>query len=443
MNELLPYQKTGAEWLTTKKRALLADEMRLGKTIQAIAACDAIDAQRILVVCPAVARPNWVHEFKKWSKRTLDCWTLPQDHSFLPRGTCIGICSYDYLTRNGNSSINGEPLDILILDEAHYCKNPSAKRTSAAYSVPARRVWCLTGTPAPKNAIELWPMMHAFGIYRDGYDAFARQFCQMRDTSFGVQFTGHKNVSELRDLLSTFMLRRKIADVMPELPPIRFSTIVVDPGPVDLQAHFPGHCAGVTREVAEKRVLAEVRKQGSEIADVETLDAETLDTIRAQYSTYRRYTGLQKVPAVVELVKRELDEDPQMKIVVFAIHRSVIQELQMALHPEYGVGTVYGNTNPKRRQRNIVEFQGRHRPRVFIGQVAAAGTAIDLSVAHDVLFVEADWVPANNVQAAMRCQHIRQKNPVFVRFVTTPDSLDQAIHETLRRRTASLAEVFS
>ena len=79
---LRPYQEVGRDFLAARTKALLADEMRVGKTPQAIVAAAKCGAQRILVVCPAIAVPQWKQEFIRWWPENLD----------LPEAT---VLSYD------------------------------------------------------------------------------------------------------------------------------------------------------------------------------------------------------------------------------------------------------------------------------------------------------------------------------------------------------------
>ena len=64
--KLYAYQKEGAHWLAQRDRALLADPMGLGKTAQAITAGKMISANKLLVICPAIARPHWRRELERW-----------------------------------------------------------------------------------------------------------------------------------------------------------------------------------------------------------------------------------------------------------------------------------------------------------------------------------------------------------------------------------------
>jgi SNF2 family DNA or RNA helicase len=80
--------------------------------------------------------------------------------------------------------------------------------------------------------------------------------------------------------------------------------------------------------------------------------------------------------------------------------------------------------------------------KVFIGNIMAAGTAINLTVASHVYFVEQDWVPGNNAQAVMRVHRIGQDKNVSVHFVTIDKSLDTKIAYLLKKKTQELTEIF-
>mgnify|MGYP003673827055 FL=1 len=62
---LRPYQAVGVEFLTFAKKGLLADDMGLGKSIQAIKAAMSVPAEKVLVLCPASLKWKWADEFKK------------------------------------------------------------------------------------------------------------------------------------------------------------------------------------------------------------------------------------------------------------------------------------------------------------------------------------------------------------------------------------------
>ena len=181
-------------------------------------------------------------------------------------------------------------------------------------------------------------------------------------------------------------------------------------------------------------------QKGDEIKKLLEQDDADLAEAAVHVAKLRRLTGLAKVASVVELLQDELAGGLN-KIVVFAHHREVIQKLADGLS-SFGVVVLQGSTPPTQRQAAIDGFQNDNSIRVFVGQLTAAGTAITLTAASNVLFAESSWTPSDNAQAAMRVHRIGQRSGVLVRFATLSGSLDEAITETVRRKTAVLAQIF-
>lgn len=406
-----PYQLVGADWLATKRHALLADEMGLGKTVQAVLAAKKIGAERILAVCPAVARFTWARHFGWAGYRAFPILSR-RDYQYRVPNEGVVVTSYDLL----DVVQLMEQWDVIIADECHFLKSLEAQRTNNLYSKRglvhlADVFWNVSGTPVPNHAGELWQMLYVFGVYRKSYEEFVAEFCVVRDTPYGERITGTKtkNIPALRALLAPFMLRRKKKDVLKDLPEILFADLPLPGEPVDFSV-------------------------------MDHADLEALETIYESVSALRRHVGLSKVAAIVDLVRDELDAGLD-KIVLFAIHRDVIAMLETALK-RYGAVSLHGGTPAAQREKNRVRFQTDPKCRVFIGQVIAAGTAIDLTAACHAIFVESDWVPGNNAQAAMRLHRIGQTRPVLIRFASLGGSLDEQIQATLRRKAKQLVQLF-
>ena len=65
--EPMPFQNAGVEYCLGRQHSIIGDEMGLGKTVQAILLANALDARRVLIVCPASIRLNWRREIFEWS----------------------------------------------------------------------------------------------------------------------------------------------------------------------------------------------------------------------------------------------------------------------------------------------------------------------------------------------------------------------------------------
>ena len=139
MRSLYPYQREGIRFAFERGRTIIADEMGLGKTIQAIAAMAHIEATArkknyYLIVCPASVLINWARELQKFSKINAYIVHGPSADDSFDRWQLSGgaaITNYETMGKIVDRIDNHMRLSLLVIDEAHYMKNPDAKRNGA------------------------------------------------------------------------------------------------------------------------------------------------------------------------------------------------------------------------------------------------------------------------------------------------------------------------
>lgn len=406
---LYPYQEEGIEWLVENERAnqYLADEMGLGKTIQAIVAAKRLGSSTPLVVCPASAIENWRREWRLW-------------HSTQR----LAVCSYGRLIRHYRKIRKGK-WDLVILDEAHYAKTPSAKRTRRALTIAkeADVAWLLSGTPMPNHTGELWaPVKYMwpefparFKITRSvqWLDAFAKS----RQTRYGPQPYAVKNAHILKPFLHEIMLRRRWQQVGLDLPPLRVDTQFL---PYD--SAFADNLAEMTAGVGIDYIM----------------EAESDDP---HVSRLRHFLGEYKAVKVASLITKEVLDKQYDKIVVLAHHHDTLDILAARfLHEGIAYTGFRGGMPPSQRQRAIDDFKTTNVP-VFLAQQGAAGIAINLQNAHEIVLVEPAWSPSVNAQAIKRIHRIGQDHPCRARVFAVPDTLDDRIMERLAQKLRMITEV--
>lgn len=447
---IFEYQLSGVEFLVSRARAYLADEMGLGKTAQAVLAAARIRRRpHVLVVCPAVARPNWLREWVRW---------FPHDGNPAPpnllsrlgdRAGHVGVwvCSHDYARANGPHLFSRGPWDALILDEAHAYRNGDALRTKAMFGSPgvarsARRVWWLSGTPLEYHPGELWLPMYFSGATILARAAWVERFCRTVPGGHGgVRILGAKPsaIGELRELIdaSGFFLRRTKNGVGLQLPPLLISEVAVDAGLLP-EGSWDALTDGVRLD-AERELLRHALSGTSGL----TLDRlEELRGFAKSVSTLLRYNGLCKVGSAVALAQ-EAFEGGCPKLVVFAVHRQVIAALAERLR-DYHPAVITGDTPPTERQQAVDDFQAEGGEcRVLVGQLRAAGTAITLHASDTCLVVEHEWDPASLAQAIARLHRVGQTRPVTARVLYLDnDGLDGAIGKIVARRASEVQSLW-
>ena len=127
----------------------------------------------------------------------------------------------------------------------------------------------------------------------------------------------------------------------------------------------------------------------------------------------------------------------------FGYHRAPLEALKRALEFR-GRSTrlVHGGVPHSARQEALQAFTAR-KADVFIGQLHAAGTAIDLSVACDGVLLERDWVPGVNAQALERMGGWKQTRPVTVREAIVPDTIDEVVARVVDRKQSEIEELMT
>jgi SNF2 family DNA or RNA helicase len=420
--QLKPFQIEGAKFLAERTRALLADEPGVGKTPQLITACQLVDARNVLVLCPDIAVEHWLREFKKWGRpsSTLTVYSWDRAHE---------------LRAEMEERFKGEIVwDVLIPDEAHFGKNPLARRTQAVFGTEglgwhAKRIWAASGTPAPNSVAELWPLLRAFNKTPMDQESFTNYFCRV-DQNGKVRGNRPDHIDELRAILKSFSLRRLKKDVLPELGAIDIQEWYIEPSGDFISALDGNVVVLPEQERALRKALA--GKSDEDLLIFLAGDQE--------FSTLRRYNALLKAPAVFETVKFELANGLLDKVVIFGHHREALQALHEAFwRSNITSALIFGDT-PRANRDYLIEDWKKHG-RVLIASTIIASTALDFTAAHQGIALELDWVPGVNSQAFQRMHRHGQQNPVTVRVaIGTP--IDEIVSDVLLRKTRDLAEIF-
>ena len=447
-----PHQIEAAKWLQSLAFGILADEPRVGKTGAAIMAADAVGAKNILVVTTASGRGVWRRGFDDWSIMGRPTQIITRN-ARLVDATQIVIVGWPSVTMAPvRTQLLARDWDLLILDEGHYAKSFEALRTQTVFGVPmdgaltlarrsaltskARRVWHLTGTPMPNSPFDLYPVLRACaagvllakGAWPDVTREadFKKRYCRVRPTKVGRGYmarwidviVGGQNLDELRARREGLILRRTQKEVGIH-PPIYETLPLIVPA---------AHRRRVEAEAGDTRAIMRAIEKGS------------TKGLEMHLGPLRRLTGGLKAEAVATAVREEF-EGGLDRIVLAYWHKDVGAALIEALSG-FGVVGIDGSTPPAAREANLAAFQ-KGKARVFLAQIAAAGEAIDLSAACELIFVEGSFIPAQMKQMSLRVTNFNQARQVRVRVATLEGSIDDAIQTSLLRKWSAINEVLT
>lgn len=431
-NKLKPYpfQLRGIRRMTDKfhGRALNADDVGLGKTLQAILASKPYRHKRpIVVVCPASVKWGWEAEVHKWTKWR--CWicegrTPPKRVPMsIPE---VIILNWDILPYWVDFLIKLKP-NVFIPDEVHYIKNAGTNkhpvlRTRAARKL-ARRVkyiFPLSGTPFENRPMELYVVLNM--LRPDLFPArvpFGNRFCDPVVTRWGVTYDGATRKKELNKLLkSNLMVRRTRHQVRKDLPPLQRTIVPVELPRRDREQY----------KEAESNIIKWLFKHKPSKA-FRALNAIHLSRMNHLLGLISEL----KYDHVVQWIDNFLATTDQ-KLCVFGHHRDFLKKLHN--HYKSQAVLVYGGVKGKKRQLAIDQFVADKRIRLFIGGIKACGEGINKLqlVCHNMLIAELIWVGLKLLQVEGRLDRLGQKNRVQINYLIAEDTVEALLCRAIMRK---------
>lgn len=437
--ELRPYQKEGFKWINEITDlgfgGVLADDMGLGKTLQIIAFLLSQKKSKSIVVVPTSVIYNWMDEFEKFapsirvglvhgSKSKRD--KVLRDFK---RGLGIKIEEknlkeksyekYDVLLttygtlKNDEKAYENLSFDYCIIDEAQNIKNPSAQATLSVKNIKSRCNIALTGTPIENNLMELWSI---FDFVMPGY-LFTKE-------RFRERFIlDESNLSELKSLITPFILRRLKEEVLSELPE-------------KLEKKYLVEMKGKQKQLYSLYVNA-IKNQLNENKSSEKSGRDKINLFA--YLTKLReicldpsivvpdYTGGSSKLTVVREIVKDASESGK-KILLFSQFTSVLQKIEEDFKKE-DISYLYldGGTSAKDRVERVKKFNDDSNIKVFLISLKAGGVGLNLTSASVVIHFDPWWNPAVEDQATDRAHRFGQENKVEVIKLVAKDTIEEKI----------------
>ena len=422
--KLFEYQKQGIEFLVSKHGGMLLDEQGLGKTVQALKACEKVDPEVLVIVCPAIMRGTWSHHVA----------------NLMPSNIQVMINSYEWYVKLENyktllKSIKGKKVAVIV-DESHYIKTPTSKRTKTVQHLLSLdnivfKV-LLTGTPVTRDVDDLYTQLKVF------YPDFCRSIFEYRKkymkcihSYFGDVYKGFKNDyarQEIIKYLKSCSLRRTKRSAGLNLPSIVRQPVYID----------------INKKIAKESlsILDYATKVINGVNDY-TLYKTDLAEEASHIASIRKALGVAKVPQVLHYVEHLLQSDVK-KLVLFGVHVDVVNLIYESLKEKYKeikTHRIIGATTSTQREKIIKEFQELETPQILVANMVACGVGVTLTKSHTVVFAELDFTPSNIMQAEARVHRITQEHIVNSIFMIANESLDAKILDLIKDKLKVIKDV--
>ncbi|MDE7216065.1 MAG: DEAD/DEAH box helicase, partial [Clostridia bacterium] len=382
------------KYILHQKKVLLGDEMGLGKTIQAIAAMVSLrnsGATHFLVVCPASVLSNWRREIAKHSD--LNAIKIHGDDRnaqlklWLKEGG-VGITTYE--TTAFFKLEETFSYSMLVVDEAHYIKNPETKRSINTKKLckRAERILFMTGTALENDVDE---MINLISILQPALTSQIQGFAFM------------SSAPQFRLKIAPVYYRRKREDVLTELP-----------------------------ELIQSEEWCEMNSEEEELYENAVLEKKYVEARRVSWNV-PDLKNSSKANRLLEIVE-EAEKDNR-KVIVFSFFLDTIRKIYMLLGDKC-LNPINGSVPPQRRQEILDEFDASPAGSVLLAQIQSGGTGLNIQAASVVVICEPQFKPSTENQAISRAYRMGQSRNVLVYRLLCEDSVDEKITDTLEQKQA-------
>jgi len=383
------YQSKGVKKILKKfnGRALLADDMGLGKSLQAIMVMKKLK-QKVVITCPATLKYNWVDELKKFLPSEIPYICSGQKALIEPIKANIIICNYEILNY-WKKCIKDSGVNLFIADESQCLKTRDTVRTKSAQylcdSVDYRLL--LSGTPIENNPAELYSQLRMIDkTIFPSYLLFIKKYNGARQSQFGWQLHTATNTKKLNNILKKrCMVRRKKCDVLKELPE---KVRQVIKGEIDNRKED---------DDAEENIIKWIRRN----TDLSIKKAKKNKEL-AKLDKLKYIAAKGKMKAFCEWVN---NQSPKEKLIVFCYNKKIVEAMALKLKD---CVLVDSNKSSEERQLLVQKFQKDDSIRVFLTTIRVGGTGLTLTAASTTVFFQQDWNASRHDQAEDRVHRIGQ-----------------------------------
>lgn len=390
-SQLRSYQTFGAQYALYQERVILGDEMGLGKTVTALALAKHLSnegAQRILVAMPLAVLENWRREVIKhtdYTPRVLYGDTLDRDLDLWVEEGGIALATFESLQRVNQRQVLEalKSVDLTIVDEAHFLKNPKTKRSRGVlpWVRGAGRALLMTGTPL-ENSL----------------DEFIRLISYVQpNLELPEDIHAH---SKFRKAIAPAYLRRNQTDVLQELPEIQDEEDYIELSDADAEYYRRALSQGDWHLSRRARVLS-----GEKSSTVQRIQDIVGESVASGH-----------------------------KVLIFSYYLETIEVLRKCLEKDDPYLPLTGALNSVERQAEVDKFTAAKEPGVLLAQATAGGTGLNIQAASVVIIVEPQSKPSLEDQMIGRAHRMGQTKSVRVIRLRGKNTVDERWVDMLEKK---------
>lgn len=431
---LYPYQKEGVEFIVFRKGALLADEVGLGKTIQAIVAAkfkkDLFNLQSALIVCPDSLIQHWEQEIQKMGSES--CLIAKESADLFDITVYFKIIGFDDFARLSFVFDNYAP-DFLIIDEAQKISNFDSDLVRIIRRVKRRHLLIITDSKPENHLMQFYTMV---GLVDDTALTplweFSYQHC-LFDSQVLDKITGYYNQETIPRRIDSILLRREKEDVISQLQKINRLIVPVNFSESIQEIHqklIVESLFLLNKKLKTKFGWQNIAQQLNQLKAISSLvfSVKQTNNFSAKLSEFKHFL-LEKINFIESdkklIVFAEKDEG-RKQLSRFFKELRIFSEIINPLQSEEEIRTVFNR------------FKNNNSPSVLILQEGS----IDLLPSADVLIyydLSLDQRAVENRYIYLQ-QQSAVKPPILVHFLSK-DSLEYGLHQLITEKIQVYEEI--
>ncbi len=405
LEKIKNYQQIGINWLKNSKNKILADDMGLGKSLQAIMASSSLitnkEISTVLIICPSTLVMNWCNELSKWAPffstaAIIDTGNHKDD-------IWKKLFGYNHFVVTNYEQMREKPkifeeinLDLIIADEAHKVRKSSSKIYQSIIDLNYDNFWALTGTPIEKNKED------------------ACHILKLVDPKRNLVSDLKLTESSLRSQLRGYLLRRLKKEVLKE---------IMDFDELDYSLELTS---------SQKKAYSKVLKKRSD----PKFNGMTIFNELREICDYDKTSNTSsKIDFIMELLEKIKNSNE--KCVIFSFWLEPLHELKKRISSLYGRSSSLlftGELNKEEREMHKKMFDENDESFVFLCSGKIGGEGINLTNANHAIFFNRWWNPSNNDQARDRIIRIGQTKKAFIYTITASETIEEEISKLLKAK---------
>jgi len=451
---LRDYQLFGVEWLVLANETkgqhgcILGDEMGLGKTVQTLmflmyAKNHGSGNHPYLVLAPLSVLNNWESELKRWTP-SLDLFvymgnkdvrgkkreSIAQSLNTVPSNWKNSRCPFDVFLTSYELCLKDSMFlqrfkwSVLVVDEAHRLKNSKSLLYQELMGFDIAFKVLLTGTPVQNNLQELYSLLSFINpsIFKiEEMEDFVQYFGNIISDE-KLSFS-----DELQSLLKPFLLRRVKDEVMKELPKkseVIFYTSMSSVQKKLYKAILTKDYGAFHVEQSNKtrlmNILLQLRKCCGHPYIFPDIEPEPFEMGDHLIEASGKMQLLDKLLAFLK--------SSGHRVLMFSQFTMMLDIVQDYLtYRGYTYERLDGSVRGEERYLAVNNFNESDETFIFLLSTRAGGQGLNLMTADTVIFLDNDFNPQNDLQAAARAHRIGQTRPVKVIRLVSKNTVEEII----------------